>query len=136
MSSVVKWRSGTYFFPLFCNLQDDDKNFRRAPSWRKKFRPKDVRGGFSSDTLPANFRVTNSTSTSPAIQPKKHQLDGTYIFKYHFSVHSANVFQIHTNIQHLNSSTMVPYQTPPNTDQCTLSSTTEHQHTLPGINKY
>ncbi|XP_060780052.1 liprin-alpha-1 isoform X6 [Neoarius graeffei] len=55
--------------------EDDDKNFRRAPSWRKKFRPKDVRG-FSSDTLPANFRVTNSTSTSPAIQPKKHQLDG------------------------------------------------------------
>ncbi|XP_047678166.1 liprin-alpha-1 isoform X5 [Tachysurus fulvidraco] len=57
--------------------EDDDKNFRRAPSWRKKFRPKDVRGGFSSDTLPANFRVTNSTSTSPAIQPKKHQLDGS-----------------------------------------------------------
>ncbi|MCI4379371.1 hypothetical protein PGIGA_G00227270 [Pangasianodon gigas] len=56
--------------------EDDDKNFRRAPSWRKKFRPKDVRG-FSSDTLPANFRVTNSTSTSPAIQPKKHQLDGS-----------------------------------------------------------
>ncbi|KAI5629728.1 liprin-alpha-1, partial [Silurus asotus] len=51
--------------------EDDDKNFRRAPSWRKKFRPKDVRG-YSSDTLPANFRVTNSTSTSPAIQPKKH----------------------------------------------------------------
>ncbi|XP_053356016.1 liprin-alpha-1 isoform X5 [Clarias gariepinus] len=54
--------------------EDDDKNFRRAPSWRKKFRPKDVRG-YSSDTLPANFRVTNSTSTSPAMQPKKHQLD-------------------------------------------------------------
>ncbi|KAK3548721.1 hypothetical protein QTP70_018473, partial [Hemibagrus guttatus] len=60
--------------PPFLYLQDDDKNFRRAPSWRKKFRPKDVRG-FSSDTLPANFRVNNSTSTSPAIQPKKHQLD-------------------------------------------------------------
>ncbi|KAM9480823.1 liprin-alpha-1 isoform 3-T4 [Clarias gariepinus] len=56
--------------------EDDDKNFRRAPSWRKKFRPKDVRG-YSSDTLPANFRVTNSTSTSPAMQPKKHQLDGS-----------------------------------------------------------
>lgn len=65
--------------PLPC-LQDDDKNFRRAPSWRKKFRPKDVRG-FSSDTLPANFKVTNSTSTSPAAQPKKHQLDGTRVFK-------------------------------------------------------
>ncbi|XP_036440944.1 liprin-alpha-1 isoform X16 [Colossoma macropomum] len=56
--------------------EDDDKNFRRAPSWRKKFRPKDVRGlGVgSADTLPANFRVTNSSS--PALQPKKHQLDG------------------------------------------------------------
>ncbi|XP_049339274.1 liprin-alpha-1 isoform X5 [Astyanax mexicanus] len=55
--------------------EDDDKNFRRAPSWRKKFRPKDVRGlGVgSADTLPANFRVTNSSS--PALQPKKHQLD-------------------------------------------------------------
>uniref|UniRef100_A0A3B4EBK7 SAM domain-containing protein n=1 Tax=Pygocentrus nattereri TaxID=42514 RepID=A0A3B4EBK7_PYGNA len=58
--------------------EDDDKNFRRAPSWRKKFRPKDVRGlGVgSADTLPANFRVTNSSS--PALQPKKHQLDGMY----------------------------------------------------------
>uniref|UniRef100_A0AAY4DY10 SAM domain-containing protein n=1 Tax=Denticeps clupeoides TaxID=299321 RepID=A0AAY4DY10_9TELE len=42
--------------------EDDEKNFRRAPSWRKKFRPKDVRGMSmgSSDTLPANFRVTSS----------------------------------------------------------------------------
>uniref|UniRef100_A0A8C1ICW7 PTPRF interacting protein alpha 1 n=1 Tax=Cyprinus carpio TaxID=7962 RepID=A0A8C1ICW7_CYPCA len=29
--------------------EDDEKNFRRTPSWRKKFRPKDVR---SADTLP------------------------------------------------------------------------------------
>ncbi|XP_049339273.1 liprin-alpha-1 isoform X4 [Astyanax mexicanus] len=59
--------------------EDDDKNFRRAPSWRKKFRPKDVRGlGVgSADTLPANFRVTNSSS--PALQPKKHQLDGNVV---------------------------------------------------------
>ncbi|XP_062861130.1 liprin-alpha-1 isoform X4 [Trichomycterus rosablanca] len=56
--------------------EDDDKNFRRAPSWRKKFRPKDVRG-YSADTLPAEFRVSNSTSASPAMQPKKHQLDGS-----------------------------------------------------------
>ncbi|XP_076845262.1 liprin-alpha-1 isoform X5 [Brachyhypopomus gauderio] len=58
--------------------EDDDKNFRRAPSWRKKFRPKDVRGfgASSADTLPASFRVTSS-STSPAMQPKKHQLDGS-----------------------------------------------------------
>ncbi|XP_028811825.1 liprin-alpha-1 isoform X13 [Denticeps clupeoides] len=58
--------------------EDDEKNFRRAPSWRKKFRPKDVRGMSmgSSDTLPANFRVTSSSTSSPAMQPKKLQMDG------------------------------------------------------------
>ncbi|XP_028811826.1 liprin-alpha-1 isoform X14 [Denticeps clupeoides] len=57
--------------------EDDEKNFRRAPSWRKKFRPKDVRGMSmgSSDTLPANFRVTSSSTSSPAMQPKKLQMD-------------------------------------------------------------
>ncbi|XP_040321990.1 liprin-alpha-1 isoform X6 [Herpailurus yagouaroundi] len=57
--------------------EDDDKSFRRAPSWRKKFRPKDVRGlaAGSAETLPANFRVTSSLS-SPSMQPKKIQLDG------------------------------------------------------------
>ncbi|XP_053576556.1 liprin-alpha-1 isoform X4 [Bombina bombina] len=56
--------------------EDDDKSFRRAPSWRKKFRPKDVRGLSvgSSETLPANFRV-NSTMSSPSMQPKKMQMD-------------------------------------------------------------
>ncbi|XP_062244261.1 liprin-alpha-1 isoform X3 [Platichthys flesus] len=59
--------------------EDDDKNFRRAPSWRKKFRPKDVRGGSlgASDTLPANFRVTSSGSSSPATQPKRSPMDGS-----------------------------------------------------------
>ncbi|XP_051778053.1 liprin-alpha-1-like isoform X3 [Erpetoichthys calabaricus] len=57
--------------------EDDDKNFRRAPSWRKKFRPKDVRGMSpgSAETLPANFRV-NSTMSSPSMQAKKMQMDG------------------------------------------------------------
>uniref|UniRef100_A0A8C3W138 PTPRF interacting protein alpha 1 n=1 Tax=Catagonus wagneri TaxID=51154 RepID=A0A8C3W138_9CETA len=57
--------------------EDDDKSFRRAPSWRKKFRPKDVRGlaAGSAETLPANFRVTSSLS-SPSVQPKKMHLDG------------------------------------------------------------
>ncbi|XP_048825613.1 liprin-alpha-1-like isoform X8 [Brienomyrus brachyistius] len=57
--------------------EDDDKNFRRAPSWRKKFRPKDVRGMSvgSAETLPANFRVTN-TMSSPSMQPKKMPMDG------------------------------------------------------------
>ncbi|XP_055010747.1 liprin-alpha-1 isoform X2 [Boleophthalmus pectinirostris] len=54
--------------------EDDDKNFRRAPSWRKKFRPKDVRGLGASDTLPANFRVTGAGS--PAPQPKRSPVDG------------------------------------------------------------
>uniref|UniRef100_H3CGN0 PTPRF interacting protein alpha 1 n=1 Tax=Tetraodon nigroviridis TaxID=99883 RepID=H3CGN0_TETNG len=54
--------------------EDDDKNFRRAPSWRKKFRPKDARGMSlgASDTLPANFRVTGNSSASPSVQPKSH----------------------------------------------------------------
>ncbi|XP_053780052.1 liprin-alpha-1 isoform X3 [Desmodus rotundus] len=56
--------------------EEDDKSFRRAPSWRKKFRPKDVRGlaAGSAETLPANFRVPSSLS-SPSMQPKKMQLD-------------------------------------------------------------
>ncbi|XP_069383794.1 liprin-alpha-1 isoform X4 [Paralichthys olivaceus] len=58
--------------------EDDDKNFRRAPSWRKKFRPKDMRGMSlgASDTLPANFRVTSSGSSSPSTQPKRSPMDG------------------------------------------------------------
>ncbi|XP_041638625.1 liprin-alpha-1 isoform X1 [Cheilinus undulatus] len=59
--------------------EDDDKNFRRAPSWRKKFRPKDMRGMSlgASDTLPANFRVTSSSAaSSPSTQPKRSPMDG------------------------------------------------------------
>ncbi|XP_046898364.1 liprin-alpha-1 isoform X3 [Hypomesus transpacificus] len=49
--------------------EDDDKSFRRAPSWRKKFRPKDVRGvpPGSCDTLPI---------MSPSTQPKRSPSDG------------------------------------------------------------
>uniref|UniRef100_A0A665UXS5 PTPRF interacting protein alpha 1 n=1 Tax=Echeneis naucrates TaxID=173247 RepID=A0A665UXS5_ECHNA len=61
--------------------KDDDKNFRRAPSWRKKFRPKDMRGASlgASDTLPANFRVTSSSNSaaSPSTQPKRSPMDGS-----------------------------------------------------------
>ncbi|XP_054476827.1 liprin-alpha-1 [Anoplopoma fimbria] len=58
--------------------EDDDKNFRRAPSWRKKFRPKDMRGMSlgASDTLPANFRVTGSGSESPSTPPKRSPMEG------------------------------------------------------------
>nr|XP_040018505.1 liprin-alpha-1 isoform X10 [Gasterosteus aculeatus aculeatus] len=59
--------------------EDEDKNFRRAPSWRKKFRPKDMRGVSlgASDTLPANFRVTGSGAVSPSAQPKRSPMEGT-----------------------------------------------------------
>ncbi|XP_077442718.1 liprin-alpha-1 isoform X3 [Stigmatopora argus] len=59
--------------------EDDDKNFRRAPSWRKKFRPKDMRGMSLgvSDTLPANFRVTSSNASSASMQPKRSPMDGS-----------------------------------------------------------
>uniref|UniRef100_A0A673WRR4 PTPRF interacting protein alpha 1 n=1 Tax=Salmo trutta TaxID=8032 RepID=A0A673WRR4_SALTR len=58
--------------------EEDDNNFRRAPSWRKKFRPKDARGMSpgSADTLPANFRLTNSNAASPSTQPKRSPMDG------------------------------------------------------------
>ncbi|KAK1890855.1 Liprin-alpha-1, partial [Dissostichus eleginoides] len=52
-----------------------EENFRRAPSWRKKFRPKDVRG--PSDTLPANFRVSGGGAASPSPQPKRSQMEGS-----------------------------------------------------------
>uniref|UniRef100_A0A8D0UWH3 PTPRF interacting protein alpha 1 n=2 Tax=Sus scrofa TaxID=9823 RepID=A0A8D0UWH3_PIG len=59
--------------------EDDDKSFRRAPSWRRKFRPKDVRGvaAGSAEILPADFRATSPLS-SPPLQPKKAQLDGRW----------------------------------------------------------
>ncbi|CAG5849820.1 unnamed protein product [Menidia menidia] len=56
--------------------EEDDRNFRRAPSWRKKFRPKDVRGVGASDTLPASFRVAGGSAASPSTQPKRSQMDG------------------------------------------------------------
>ncbi|XP_062971186.1 liprin-alpha-4 isoform X3 [Cynocephalus volans] len=53
----------------------DDKVFRRAPSWRKRFRPRDHHGGMlgaSADTLPAGFRVsTLGPMQPPAAPPKK-----------------------------------------------------------------
>ncbi|KAM7227841.1 hypothetical protein CapIbe_020295, partial [Capra ibex] len=52
------------------------KSFRKAPSWRKKFRPKDVRGlaAGCAETLPANFRVPSSLP-SPSVQPEKMHPD-------------------------------------------------------------
>ncbi|XP_072419355.1 liprin-alpha-4 isoform X6 [Chiloscyllium punctatum] len=55
----------------------DDKSFRRAPSWRKRFRPREIHGitmmAGSTETLPAGFRVTTMSSPAPSVQPKKIQ---------------------------------------------------------------
>ncbi|KAG8439524.1 hypothetical protein GDO86_005647 [Hymenochirus boettgeri] len=44
--------------------ESDDKNFRRGPSWRRQFPPREVHGismmPGSSETLPAGFRLTTS----------------------------------------------------------------------------
>ena len=67
------------FYLVFCPIisKDDDKSFRWAPSWRKKFRPKDVRSLASgcAETLPTNFQVL-SPLPSPSVQPKKMQPHG------------------------------------------------------------
>ncbi|KAM5239248.1 liprin-alpha-4 isoform 3-T3 [Ctenodactylus gundi] len=54
----------------------EDKVFRRAPSWRKRFRPRDPHGGgllgASAETLPAAFRVsTLGPLQPPPAAPKK-----------------------------------------------------------------
>nr|XP_023420510.1 liprin-alpha-1-like [Cavia porcellus] len=58
---------------------EDDKHFRRAPSWREKFREKAIRGVApgSSETLPANFQVSSSKSFC-SMQPNKIQMDGMW----------------------------------------------------------
>uniref|UniRef100_A0A8C5VC86 PTPRF interacting protein alpha 4 n=1 Tax=Microcebus murinus TaxID=30608 RepID=A0A8C5VC86_MICMU len=51
----------------------DDKVFRRAPSWRKRFRPRDHHGmlSASSETLPAGFRVSTLGPLQPPPAPPK-----------------------------------------------------------------
>ncbi|XP_063086420.1 liprin-alpha-1-like [Cavia porcellus] len=57
---------------------EDDKHFRRAPSWREKVREKAIHGMAtgSSETLPANFRVSSSKSFC-SMQPNEIQMDGS-----------------------------------------------------------
>ncbi|XP_069764201.1 liprin-alpha-3 isoform X1 [Narcine bancroftii] len=59
------------------NEEGDAKNFSRAPSWRKRFRAKEMRDMTSdtSETLPANFRVTAAAITSQSVQLRKVQTD-------------------------------------------------------------
>ncbi|XP_016043175.1 liprin-alpha-4 isoform X3 [Erinaceus europaeus] len=53
----------------------EDKVFRRAPSWRKRFRPRDPHGSgllsTSAETLPAGFRVAALGPLQPAPGPPK-----------------------------------------------------------------
>ncbi|XP_027557698.1 liprin-alpha-4 isoform X2 [Neopelma chrysocephalum] len=53
----------------------DDKTFRRTPSWRKRFRPRDVHSinllSGSAETLPAGFRVTSLVPLPPPAAPTK-----------------------------------------------------------------
>uniref|UniRef100_A0A8C1PYX6 PTPRF interacting protein alpha 4 n=1 Tax=Cyprinus carpio TaxID=7962 RepID=A0A8C1PYX6_CYPCA len=57
--------------------ESDDKSFRRSPSWRKRFRPRDGQGlGMmpgSIETLPAGFRL-NTMSIPPSMAVPKKQL--------------------------------------------------------------
>ncbi|XP_050179113.1 liprin-alpha-4 isoform X2 [Myiozetetes cayanensis] len=53
----------------------DDKTFRRTPSWRKRFRPRDIHSinmlSGSAETLPAGFRVTSLVPLPPPAAPPK-----------------------------------------------------------------
>uniref|UniRef100_A0A8C1QHH8 PTPRF interacting protein alpha 4 n=1 Tax=Cyprinus carpio TaxID=7962 RepID=A0A8C1QHH8_CYPCA len=67
--------------------ESDDKSFRRSPSWRKRFRPRDGQGlGMmpgSIETLPAGFRLnTMSIPPSMAAVPKKQLLDPSAVRTY------------------------------------------------------
>ncbi|KAG8578202.1 hypothetical protein GDO81_010419 [Engystomops pustulosus] len=59
--------------------ESDDKNFRRGPSWRRQFPPREVHGismmPGSSETLPAGFRLTTTSGHS-----RKMTTDGTTLF--------------------------------------------------------
>ncbi|XP_058661637.1 liprin-alpha-2 isoform X9 [Ammospiza caudacuta] len=56
--------------------ESDDKNFRRGPSWRRQFPPREVHGismmPGASETLPAGFRLTTTSG-----QSRKMASDGT-----------------------------------------------------------
>ncbi|XP_069046408.1 liprin-alpha-4 isoform X2 [Lepisosteus oculatus] len=67
--------------------EGDDKSFRRTPSWRKRFRPRDGHGlsmmPGSMETLPAGFRVTAmSVPSAVAVMPKKipHEVHSHYLY--------------------------------------------------------
>ncbi|XP_068855817.1 liprin-alpha-2 isoform X1 [Aphelocoma coerulescens] len=66
--------------------ESDDKNFRRGPSWRRQFPPREVHGismmPGASETLPAGFRLTTTSG-----QSRKMASDGMHSF-LHFLLES------------------------------------------------
>uniref|UniRef100_A0A4W3GMW4 PTPRF interacting protein alpha 2 n=1 Tax=Callorhinchus milii TaxID=7868 RepID=A0A4W3GMW4_CALMI len=66
----------------------DDKNFRRGPSWRKQFPPREVHGismmPGSSETLPAGFRLTTTSTkrSSDVGTPGMQRIDSSTIRTY------------------------------------------------------
>ncbi|XP_077328040.1 liprin-alpha-2 isoform X7 [Lithobates pipiens] len=72
--------------------ETDDKNFRRGPSWRRQFPPREVHGismmPGSSETLPAGFRLTTTSGhsrkmTTDAAAPSAMQrLDSSTVRTY------------------------------------------------------
>uniref|UniRef100_A0A8C1K103 PTPRF interacting protein alpha 4 n=1 Tax=Cyprinus carpio TaxID=7962 RepID=A0A8C1K103_CYPCA len=65
--------------------ESDDKSFRRSPSWRKRFRPRDGQGlGMmpgSIETLPAGFRL-NTMSIPPSMAAGGRRLDPSAVRTY------------------------------------------------------
>uniref|UniRef100_A0A8C9SSH1 PTPRF interacting protein alpha 4 n=1 Tax=Scleropages formosus TaxID=113540 RepID=A0A8C9SSH1_SCLFO len=67
--------------------ESEDKSFRRSPSWKKRFRPRDGQGlGMmpgSIETLPAGFRLTSmSIPPNATLAPKRLQLDPSAVRTY------------------------------------------------------
>uniref|UniRef100_A0A8C3XCJ0 PTPRF interacting protein alpha 2 n=1 Tax=Cyanoderma ruficeps TaxID=181631 RepID=A0A8C3XCJ0_9PASS len=69
--------------------ESDDKNFRRGPSWRRQFPPREVHGismmPGASETLPAGFRLTTTSG-----QSRKMASDGRSSF-LHFLLESTRL---------------------------------------------
>ncbi|XP_054135095.1 liprin-alpha-2 isoform X5 [Melozone crissalis] len=69
--------------------ESDDKNFRRGPSWRRQFPPREVHGismmPGASETLPAGFRLTTTSG-----QSRKMASDGMNSF-LHFLLESTRL---------------------------------------------
>ncbi|XP_029452960.1 liprin-alpha-2 isoform X2 [Rhinatrema bivittatum] len=71
--------------------ESDDKNFRRGPSWRRQFPPREVHGismmPGSSETLPAGFRLTTTSGqsrkmASDVASPGMQRLDSSTVRTY------------------------------------------------------